>query len=124
MGTWTEKEKGVMRDFIKNNPDVGLKTQTIHPLLIGCFNDRTPEAIYHGWRRLKGLKPRYKTKLKKRPVHQELPGFIKIITELIEEFLETQVRKIIWRKESILLSENEELIRTINEIKKLAGKRE
>ena len=88
MNSWTEKEKGIMRDFIKTNPDVKLQTTTIHPVLLGCFDNRTPEAVYHGWRRLKGLKPRAKIKKQKvtisadSTIFEETPKFLSIIGEL------------------------------------------
>ena len=125
MGTWTEKEKGVMRDFIKENPDIQLKTITIHPLLQGCFDGRTPEAVYHGWRRLRGLKRRLKG-LKSRPkikkqgdyILEEVPEFLSLIGELMEEFILSQIDKKSGWREVELLSENEELRKTINEIQK------
>jgi hypothetical protein len=116
MTNWTEKEKGIMRDFIKNNPEVKLKTMSIHPLLIGCFGDRTPEAVYHGWRRLKGLKRSRKTKgtISQDFLFDETPKFLSTIGEFIEEFITSQLDTRGTFNESILKSENEELRRTIH----------
>ena len=104
MRKWTEKEKGVMRDFIRNHPNVKLKTTTIPSVLFGFFGDRTPEAVYHGWRRQKGLKRKPKIKKQGAYVFKELPEVLSTIGELIEEFIKEKIEREIYMERSPLKS--------------------
>lgn len=109
--SWTEKEVGAMREFINAFPDERLKTTEMHPLLEGKFPGRTVEAIYHGWRRMKGLAQRRCKKSQHSPFNDVLESF--------GDFLSAYVNKQVEKRTAGLIQENEQLKQLLRKLKRL-----
>ena len=94
---WSPKELEYMREFINAFPEEVLRTTSIHPLLEGKFPGRSVGAIYHGWRRCKGLKRKKRINAPSSTTHipkQVLsPNLVDSISRFIQAHIDAEVEK-------------------------------
>ncbi|MDX9821089.1 MAG: hypothetical protein RBT20_04085 [Syntrophales bacterium] len=108
--SWTEKETEAMQEFINVFPDERVTTAEMHPVLAGKFPGRTVEAIYHKWRRMKGLVRRRK---------QSTPSESNDVLASFGEFLTAYVNRQVEKRTASLIEENEQLKQLLRKLKRL-----
>ena len=114
MNKWTPVEKDALRVFIQNNPKEILKTTSTPKILKGSLHEgRSSEAIYHAWRRMKGLKRKISTAALQG--NKSIAPFVVALEAFINEYINKRAVEI----SRAMAQENEELKALLRKLTKV-----